>query len=473
MVIPRLAEDTLQRWLTAGRRKPLVLRGARQVGKTTLVRRFAAAAGMPLCEVNLERHLYLDRVFESLDTGRMLRELEALGGTRLDGALLFLDEVQATPRALPALRYLYEDRPDLPVVAAGSLLEFTLAEHGFSMPVGRIQYLHLGPLTFREFLAAVDPAAGDPAATDPDEPPTEAAHRRLGRRLREYLVVGGLPEAVLAYRETGSPMEVAAVHRSIASTYEDDFAKYARRTPLARLQRLFRLVPRSVGHPVTYRRLDPDARAAEVSRAIDLLVKARVCHRVSHSHCSGLPLGADAGHHASKLLILDVGLMNHLCGLDLADIEALDDIRLVNEGGMAEQYVGQQLVSLSGGEHPPELHYWLRHARRGNAEIDYVISHRDWIVPIEVKAGRSGSLKSLLHFAHEKRPPLAVRFDANPPGVQTVRHAIRTAAGTQDVTARILSLPLYAVEALPRLLQAQRSMLGPPTMPPGDDLHAA
>ncbi|MCY4662385.1 MAG: AAA family ATPase [Acidobacteria bacterium] len=458
----------MHRWLAARRRKPLVLRGARQVGKTTLVRQFAAAAGMALCEVNLERHLYLDRVFESLDTGRILRELETLGGTRLDGALLFLDEVQATPRALPALRYLYEDRPDLPVVAAGSLLEFTLSEHGFSMPVGRIQYLHLGPLTYREFLAAVDPVAGDPAAADPDTPPTDAEHRRLGRRLREYLVVGGLPEAVLAYRETGSPVEVAAVHRSIASTYEDDFAKYARRTPRARLQRLFRLVPRSVGRPVTYRRLDPDARAADVRRAIDLLVKARVCHEVSHSHCSGLPLGADAGNHASKLLFMDVGLMNHLCGLILPDVEALDDTRLVNEGGMVEQYVGQQLASLSGGDHPPELHYWLRHARRGNAEIDYVIAHRDWIVPIEVKAGRSGSLKSLLQFVHEKRPPIVVRFDANPPSVQTVHHAIRTAAGTRDVTARVLSLPLYAVDALPRLLRAQRRALGLPPTRPGE-----
>ncbi len=454
----RFAEYTLHRWLTARRRKPLVLRGARQVGKTTLVRRFAAGAGLALCEVNLERHLYLDRVFESLDTGRILRELETLAGTRLEQAILFLDEVQSTPHALPALRYLYEDRPDLPVVAAGSLLEFTLAEHGFSMPVGRIQYLHLGPLTFREFLAAVDPAAVGPVDDLAlDTPPAEAAHRRLGRRLREYLMVGGLPEAVLAYRESGSPMEVAAVHRSIASTYEDDFARYARRTPLARLQRLFRLVPRSVGHPVTYRRLDPDARAADVSRAIDLLVKARVCHRVSHSHCSGLPLGADAGNHATKLLFMDVGLMNHVCGLDLTNIEALDDLRLVNEGGMAEQYVGQQLASLSGGDHPPVLHYWLRNARRGNAEVDYVVSLRDWIVPIEVKAGRSGSLKSLLQFVHEKRPPVAVRFDANPPGVQTVSHAIRTATGTQDVTARILSLPLYAVEALPRLLQALRT----------------
>ena len=453
----RFAEATLRRWLEARRRKPLVLRGARQVGKTTLVRQFAAAAGMGLCEVNLERHLHLDRVFESLDTGRILRELEALGGVRLDGAIVFLDEVQATPHALPALRYLYEDRPELPVVAAGSLLEFTLAAHGFAMPVGRIQYLHLGPMTFGEFLAAVEPDAADDAlALDPDAPLADAVHRRLLSRLREYLLVGGLPEAVLAYCESGSLLEVAAVHRSIAATYEDDFARYARGTQLARLQRVFRSVPRMVGRPVTYRRLDPESRAAEVSRAIDLLTKARVCHRVAHSHCAGLPLGADAAQRASKLLFMDVGLMNHVCGLDATSIEAMDASRLVNEGGIAEQHVGQQLVSLSGGERPPELHYWLRHARRGNAEVDYVISHGDWIVPIEVKAGRSGSLKSLLRFAHEKQPPLAVRFDANPPGLQAVRHAIRTAEATETVTARVLSLPLYAVEALPRLIEEQR-----------------
>ena len=456
----RFAEGTLRRWLKAPRRKPLVLRGARQVGKTTLVRQFAAAAGLGLCEVNLERNLYLDRVFESLDTGRILRELETLGGARLDGAILFLDEVQATPHALSALRYLYEDRPDLPVAAAGSLLEFTLAEHGFSMPVGRIQYLHLGPMTFGEFLAAADPeAAGEVAALDVDAPPADAMHRRLLRRLREYLLVGGLPEAVLAHCESGSPLDVAAVHRSIAATYEDDFARYARGPQLGRLQRLFRNVPRMVGQPVSYRRLDPDARAAEVSRAVELLVKARVCHRVAHSHCGGVPLGADASLRVSKLLFMDVGLMNHVCGLDATSIEAMDAVRLVNEGGVAEQYVGQQLASLSGGAQPPELHFWLRHARKGNAEVDYAISHGDWIVPIEVKAGSSGSLKSLLQFVHEKRPPLAVRFDVNPPGLQTVRHTIRVAEGTQPVTARILSLPLYAVDALPRLVAEQRRVV--------------
>ena len=233
----RFIEESLRRWLKRRRRKPLVLRGARQVGKTTLVRRFAAASGMGLCEVNLERNLYLDEVFKSLDTGRIVRELEALGGVRLAGSILFLDEVQAAPHALLAMRYLYEDRPDLPVVAAGSLLEFALADHSFSMPVGRIEYLHMGPMSFGEFLRAVDPVLVPHVdALNLDEPPTETAHRLLQRRVREYLLVGGLPEAVLAHRESGSPLEVAAVHRSIADTYQDDFAKYAKGVQLTLLQ---------------------------------------------------------------------------------------------------------------------------------------------------------------------------------------------------------------------------------------------
>ena len=454
----RFAEHTLRRWLSQRRRKPLVIRGARQVGKTTLVRQFAAAAGMPLCEVNLERHLYLDRIFQSLDTGRIVRELEAIGGVRLAGSILFLDEVQATPGALHALRYLYEDRPDLPVLAAGSLLEFTLADHSFSMPVGRIEYLHVGPMSFAEFLTAVDPPLAEHLNTFQLGAPTvEATHRALLRRFRVYLLIGGLPEAVFAYLESSSPLEVTAVHRSIAATYEDDFAKYAKGPQLDRLQRLFRSIPRSVGHKFTYRTIDPDSRAEQVRYAAELLVKARICHRVTHSHCSGLPLGADVDPRTYKLVFMDVGLMNHVCGIDTLTVEAMDAIRLVNEGGIAEQYVGQQLAAFGAGGQPPDLHYWLRQTKTGNAEVDYVISRGHWIIPIKVKAGRSGSLKSLLQFAHEKRPPLAVRFDTNPATHETVLHTIRTAAGLAPVTLPLLSLPLYAVEALPRILDHLRT----------------
>lgn len=367
--------------------------------------------------------------------------------------------MQAAPHALQALRYLYEDRPELPVLAAGSLLEFTLADHPFPMPVGRIEYLHLGPMSYFEFLNATDPGAAEQlAALDLDTPLAEAAHRRQLRRCREYLLVGGLPEAVLAHRETaGSPLEVAAVHRSIAETYQDDFAKYARGSQLVRLQRLFRSIPGSVGRKVAYHTLDADSRSGEVRDAIELLVKARICNRVVHSHCSGLPLGAGIDHRTYKLLFLDVGLMNHVCGVDAPAVDAMDDTRLVNEGSIAEQYVGQELASFGGGERRPELHYWLRQGRKGNAEVDYVISRGDWILPIEVKAGRSGSMKSLLQFAHEKPPPLAVRFDANPPSLQTIRHTIRTANALQPVTLQLLSLPLYAVQSLPRLIDHLRT----------------
>ena len=455
----RRAEQILSRWLNRRRRKPLVLRGARQVGKTTLVRQFAAASGMGLCEVNLERNLYLDRVFKSLDVTRITRELEAVGGVRLAGSILFLDEVQAAPHALQALRYLYEDRPELPVLAAGSLLEFTLADHPFSMPVGRIEYLHMSPMSYSEFLNATDSEAAEHLATlDLNTPLAEAAHRHLLRRCREYLLVGGLPEAVLAHGETaGSPLEVAAVHRSIAETYQDDFAKYARGSQLVRLQRLFRSIPGSVGRKVAYHALDADSRSGDVRDAIELLVKARICNRVIHSHCSGLPLGADIDQRTCKLLFMDVGLMNHVCGVDAPAVDAMDDTRLVNEGSIAEQYVGQELATTGGGERRPDLYYWLRQARTANAEVDYVISRGDWIIPIEVKAGRSGSMKSLLQFAHEKRPPLAVRFDTNPPSLQTIRHTIRTANGLQPVTLQLLSLPLYAVQILPRLIDQLRT----------------
>ena len=156
--------------------------------------------------------------------------------------------------------------------------------------------------------------------------------------------------------------------------------------------------------------------------------------------------------------------MNHVCGVDGPTVDAMDGTRLVNEGGIAEQFVGQELATLGGGERPPNLHYWLHQGRTGNAEVDYVISRGDWIVPVEVKAGRSGSLKSLLQFAHEKRPPLAVRFDTNPPSLQTVRHTIRTADGLQPVTLQLLSLPLYAVATLPRFIDRLR------TTPPAPDL---
>ena len=459
--VKRIAEEYLNAWLQKPNRKPLVIRGARQVGKSTLVRQFAADQQLTLNEINLERHLELDNVFRTLDTRRIARELGGLIRRHVlaPDSLLFLDEIQATPSAIQALRYFYEDHPGVPVIAAGSLLEFALSRHSFSMPVGRIEYFHLGPMTFEEFLLETDPdLLTHVRESAPDNPCPDTAHRRLLERQREFLLVGGMPEAVQAYARSGALSDVADVHRSVVATYQDDFAKYAAQGTLVRLQRVFNAVPRTVGRKVKYSSLSRDETAREVRHAIDLLTKARVMTPVYHCSCSGVPLDAGIDEFTYKLLFLDVGLMNRLCGLDWLAVSSLDDRSLVNEGAMAEQFVGQHLLYLDGGRDEPRLHYWLRQRKSANAEVDYVISRGRHVIPVEVKAGKSGTLRSLLQFAYEKRVEITARFDLNPPSVQRLRHRLRQTDGTEQVECMLISLPLYLVGQLPRILDRYRAV---------------
>jgi predicted AAA+ superfamily ATPase len=453
-MLTRSAEKHLDAWYQKRGRKPLVIRGARQVGKSTLVRRFAGNKGLVLNEINLERHLYLDTIFKSLDMDLIIKEMDGLTGRNLQapGSILFLDEIQATPHAIQALRYFYENKPDIPVICAGSLLEFALADHHFSMPVGRIEYYHLGPLTFGEFLNAVEPRMVSYCTgfhVNHDIPAT--AHEKLLNRQREYLFVGGMPEAVSEYVEKGGLTDVTAVHRSIAETYQDDFSKYARQKDLVLLQKVFRQIPRIIGQKIKYSNISKEEKSREVKSIIDLLVKARVCHQVFHSHCSGVPLMADINENVYKLLFMDVGMAAFLTGLDWIALRALDDPALVNEGKLAEQFVGQHLINPF---EPPRLTYWLREAKSANAEVDYVTASGNQVLPIEVKAGKSGALKSLQQFALCKHASMCIRFDLNPPNIGQITHAARV---SDPITCTLLSLPLYLVEELPRLLEEIRS----------------
>lgn len=457
-MIQRTAEKFLATWLRKDTRKPLVLRGARQVGKSTLVRQFASENGLILNEVNLERHLRLDGIFKTTDVQNICRELEAITGRDIKGkeSLLFLDEVQSTPHALMALRYFFEELPDVPIIAAGSLLEFTLADHAFSMPVGRIEYYHLHPVSFPEFVDALEPALTKYLLElTPSAPPPEAAHQKLSQLQRQFFFVGGMPEAVAHYQQHNSLAAVSEIHRAIIGTYQDDFAKYARRNDLLLLQKVLAFIPRSLGKKIKFSTIDREQRSAKIKEAVDLLAKARVCHKVCHSHCTGLPLHAESNDSVYKLLFMDIGLANHLCGLDWTLISSMDEQQFVNEGGLAEQFIGQHLVNLSQGLDAPRVQYWLREGKTSNAELDYVISKGRWIIPIEVKSGKSGSLKSLHQFMHQKKLNLAVRFDLNPPSCQEVAHTIVTAEGSAEVKFFLLSLPLYAVDQLPRIIEAQ------------------
>ncbi len=452
-MLNRFSEQDLKKWYHGKRRKPLVLRGARQVGKSTLVRQFAAKNNLTLNEINLERHLYLDDVFKTLDIETIVKELEAVIGRNIlkPDSLIFLDEIQATPHALQALRYFYEDKPDLPVISAGSLLEFTLADHYFSMPVGRIEYYHLGPMSFKEFLMGIEPELVKYLSDfELHRGMPKAAHRKLLKRQREYLFVGGMPEAVQIYVEDRSLVDVSSIHRSIADTYQDDFSKYAKHKNLALMQKVFRYIPRSLGKKLKYSNVSREEKSRNVKIVIELLANARICHQIFHSHCSGIPLYADIVEQTYKLIFMDVGMANYICGNEWITLKDVNDNDLVNEGGLAEQFIGQHLIR--PGE-APRLTYWLRESKSANAEVDYVVSRGNRILPVEVKAGKSGSLKSLQQFVLHKKAKLVVRFDLNRPNLQEVSHITRTGMGNQPVAFSLLSLPLYLVEELPRILE--------------------
>jgi predicted AAA+ superfamily ATPase len=446
-VIARRSKEYIQHWYDKAHRKPLVLQGARQVGKSTLVRQFAASQGLTLNEINLEKHPELDGVFKSLDVKRILFEIGGLLGRKIEGerSLLFLDEVQATPHALAALRYFYEERPDVPVIAAGSLLEFTLAKHAFSMPVGRVEYHHIGPLSFSEFIACTEPDlnAWREAAARLEKVP-ETAHRRLLSRLREYFYIGGMPEAVQVFLESGAMSEVQEVHRSIIETYQDDFSKYAQHTDLVRLRRVFAQIPRNIGRKIKYVNLSREERAREIKACVELLSLAQVCQKVVASHCSGVPLAAETDDDAYKLIFMDVGMVNHMCGGRWTDIANTAGHTLVNEGPLAEQFIGQHLSYLEHGR--PQLHYWIREGKANNAEVDYVVARGACILPIEVKAGAGGSLKSLQQFVLEKKVRQVVRFDLNQSSNVNAVYRARAGQTADEVAFELLSMPLYAVE---------------------------
>lgn len=454
----RLAETWLKQWYCSANRKPLVIRGARQVGKSYLVRQIAQDLRVPLYEINCEKHYRLDSVFASFDVSRIIQECEFIcGAIQMSGekrGILFLDEIQAAPNAIAALRYFFEERPELPVIAAGSLLEFALSRHNFSMPVGRIEFYYLGPMTFLEFLNGLgeEPLAGYIERFSMNNSPSDAAHERLVARMRDYFLVGGMPEAVGEFAASGSFPMVARIHESMIETYRSDFAKYAALDNLARLRKVFDYIPSAVGKKIKYVNIDPVDRAQQLRAAIDLLALAHIIVPVKYSAASGFPLAALADDTVFKPLFLDIGLMNAVCGIRMLTLEDFRSNKFINEGAMAEQFIGQHLLYATEGVRPA-LFYWLREGKRNNAEIDYLLQINALIVPVEVKAGKSGTLKSLHRFAAEKQTPLAVRFDVQQPSLYKADFSVKIGEQPDRITFQLLSLPLYMVEQCRRLIE--------------------
>ncbi len=430
--------DFLTQWKLKSpgkRRKPLVLRGARQVGKTTLVEEWGRANFKNVISINFEKSAEMRKIFRESEIPSILMLLEAHFKKKidLDHDLLFLDEVQACPNALERLRYFYEDMPQLAVIATGSLLDFILRKHDFSMPVGRVEFAYLGPMTYREFLLA----QGEERIVDfldqweEGKPFPVTIHDKCMGLLKKFFIIGGMPEAVLSWQQSGSLLEVQKIQQSLLSAFEADFGKYAKVVQVDRLQKMFATLPQKIGGKTVFAKINPHESSRDLSAAYELLKLARVITPIYHSSCNGVPLKSEADFKFFKTLFLDVGMVSRALKVDFADVAHLDDLSLVNQGMLSEQFVGQELLASLAPFEPPELFYWAREQRSSSAEVDYVIQHGSQIVPVEVKSGKTGRLRSLQLFLREKKKSLGVRLNSEPP----------SRLKTPDF--ELVSLPLY------------------------------
>ena len=456
MEIERKALDFLKKWKTRSTRKPLIVRGARQVGKTMLIRDlFGAREFASVVEINFEVQHDLAELFLSNDPAKIVPLLETVAGTRIvDGeTLLFLDEVQAAPQVLASLRYFYEKRPSLHVIAAGSLLEFALADFEYSVPVGLIEYLHLEPLSFEEFL----PAVGATGLRDwiqhyklGDDVP-DVIHRECLEKVLLYWIVGGLPEAVRVYGETGSFIEVERVQQTLTTTYTEDFAKYRRRVPRELLEAVFASLPQQMGKKFSYVTVSRDVKARELGEAVALLQKALVLTRVNRSPGNAVPLGVGEDARNFKAFALDIGLAARQLGLQPASLRLPLDARFIADcGGFCEQFVAENLKCSMPEHLAHTLYHWERMKTGAEAEVDFLVQVGPSVVPLEVKAGKTGSLKSLHQFLIEKGTSFAVRVNGDKPSfVET------TFTDLHGVTHpfRLLSLPFYLCNEVFRLVE--------------------
>ena len=418
----RDASEFLDAWLSSDRREPLVIRGARQVGKTWLVRDLAKRHGLTLVECNFERRPHLARAFAVKNPARILVELSFELDLEFDPArsLIFLDEIQAAGEVFAELRWFAEERPEIPVVAAGSLLEFTLGDHEFSMPVGRIGYLHLEPMTFPEYLTAHDQTRLRNEMFDwtLGERLSPALHERLTSRLERYLMVGGMPKVVLADVEGSDAREIRRVQTDLVTTFRDDFAKYTRKMDPGLLDTLLSAAVSMLGRKFVVSRAAENVRSEQARRALELLAKARLVHLVKMTATNGIPLGGEVNERYTKVILNDVGLVNAILDTPAkATFPPWERIAPQIRGKLTEQVVGQALRTLREPFIEPRLFYWQRSGDRPG-EVDYLLEADGRILPVEIKSGAAGSMKSLHQFIYDKGLDLAVRLDANPPTVQ-------------------------------------------------------
>lgn len=435
MYIKRNIDIELKKWKNESKHKPLLIRGARQVGKTKTIREFGEKFEN-LIEINFEESPRLKKLFsDELSPLTICENIAAIFKTSIipGKTLLFFDEVQECQEAIASLRFFYEKMPELHVIAAGSLLEFALSE----MPtfgVGRIRSMFMYPMSFSEFLngAGENQLHTKIKESNPGKPINEVLHARLLDLTRKFICIGGMPEVITNYIESGDLNKCQQLLDDLIISIRTDFTKYRKKSPVTRLNEVFSGVISQAGQKFVYSKASSQATHNQIKEALQLLIKAGLVITVTHSSANGIPLGAGANPQKQKMLVFDTGIFQRIMGLNLEDFLLTDKFEVINKGYIAEQFVGLELLKSESCYQNPSLYYWHREARSSSAEVDYVIQISQEIVPVEVKAGTKGSMQSLYLFLKEKN----------------LKKGIRISNENFSVYNNIEVYPLYAVDNL-------------------------
>lgn len=427
----RVAIEKLYKWKESKRRKPLIIEGARQVGKTWLMKEFGRKAYADTVYINFDSNSRMAELFSSdLNTDRLIMGIEIYAGKKIDSnnTLLIFDEVQEVPRALSSLKYFYENAPQYHIVCAGSLLGIAL-HGGTSFPVGKVDFPSLYPLSFKEFLIATTGERFAELLDKQDYPMITSFRQTYIDALKQYYFVGGMPEAVQSFTEEKDFNEVRKIQKRILDAYEQDFSKHAPIEIVPKIRMIWNSIPSQLAKEnkkFIYGLVREGGRAKEYETAIMWLCDCGLVHRVSRVNAAGIPLKAYEDLKAFKLFIVDVGLLGCMTGLRQLTLLDVNDLFTEFKGALTEQYVCQQLKTIN------DLNVYYYTNDRGSCEVDFIIDNGEQIVPVEVKAEVNLKAKSLKTYREKFNPEISVR----------------TSMADYKKENGLVNLPLYAVEKI-------------------------
>ena len=433
----RIAIEKLLKWKQSKRRKPLIIEGARQVGKTWLMKEFGKKEYTDTIYINFDSNSRMAQLFASdLNIDRLIMGLELYAGRKIDPdhSLLIFDEVQEVPRALATLKYFYENAPQYHIVCASSLLGIALHQ-GTSFPVGKVDFLKLYPLSFKEFLMATDKERFAELLDKQDFGMITCFKQTYIDSLKQYYFVGGMPEAVQSFAENKDFNEVREIQKRILAAYEQDFSKHAPNEIVPRLRMLWNSIPSQLAKEnkkFIYGLVREGARAKDYETAIMWLSDCGLVHKVSRVNAAGIPLRAYEDLKAFKLFVVDVGLLGCLTGLRQRTLLDGNDLFVEFKGALTQQYVCQQLKTIED----LDVYYYTND--RGSCEVDFVVDTGEQIVPVEVKAEVNLRAKSLKTYQEKFSPVIS----------------IRTSMSDYKKEEWLVNLPLYAIDQLTAVTNA-------------------